>query len=76
MRRIHPVAWSQPSRGGSGPVVAAAHGHESGGLAGQDRLRAGGHARVGDDHVDPRLEVLQDTEVVLRGGKQQRIGRD
>jgi hypothetical protein len=36
----------------------------------------GGHARVGDDHVDPRLEVLRDTEVVQRGGEQQRIGRD
>ncbi len=62
--------------GGSGPVVAAVHGHEHGGLAGQDGLGAGGHARVGDDHVGPGLEVLRHPEVVERGGEQQRVGRD
>src|SRR5207302_5983607 len=55
---------------------AAAHGHENGRLAGQDGLRARGHARIRDDHVDPRLEVLRYPEVVERDGEQQRIGRD
>jgi hypothetical protein len=62
--------------GRSGLVAAAAHSHQDGGLAGQDGLRAGGHARVGDDHVGPHLEVLRDAEVVQRDGKQQRIGGD
>jgi hypothetical protein len=52
------------------------HRHQDGRLAGQDGLRASGHPGVGDDHVNPRLEVLQDAEVVQRDCKQQRIGPD
>jgi hypothetical protein len=73
----HPPGGVVPSLArGSGTVVAAAHRHEHGRLAGQDGRSSGGHAGVGDNHVDPGLEVLRDAEVVERDGEQQRIGRD
>jgi hypothetical protein len=73
----HPPGGVVPSLArGSGTVVAAAHRHEYGRLAAQDGRSSGGHARVGDEHVDPGLEVLPDAEVVQRGGEQQRVGRD
>jgi len=50
--------------------------YEDGRLAGQDGLSTSGHARVGDHHVNPRLEVLRDAEVVQRGCEEQRVGRD
>jgi hypothetical protein len=67
---------ARPWRRAFSSVVTAVHGDQNGRLAGQDGLRAGGHPRVGDDHVDPRLEVVRDAEVAQRVGKQQRIGRD
>ena len=57
----------------AGPVGAAPHGAQHHLLARQQRCTPRGRTRIGDDQVDPGLEVLRDAEVVERHGQQDRV---